>query len=232
MLSETQVETIRHRIEVASGSLNDAMFAEYYANPFWEARFGERGRRRTREDNLFHLKYFITALSAGDIAIFADYWKWLRPMLVLRGISTRHVREFIEVTERHLRPMIADFWPEVDPYFEAAYAAMAYEHPACQALNVRAEAIAAAVSRHLLEARPATVWTGCRQDNQYLLSYLMDAAANQAPRLYRDYLTWIGGFLAGRGIDPSDLSLNLEFLRAEIAQTLPPQPAAVFLEML
>lgn len=230
MLSEAQVQIISQRIEVARGALNEAMLAEHYRNPFWEARYGESGRQRTREDQLFQFKYLFTALSAGDPSIFTDYWKWLRPVLVLRGMCTRHAHDTITLTERHLRPVIADFWAEVAHYFSAAYAALAYDHPACQALNRVEEQTAAAVCARLRTERPGCTWVRCQADTLYFLSYLQDAAANQNPLLFREHIHWMRGFLVNQGLDPADLELALTLLRAEITAALPEQ-AGVFLEM-
>jgi hypothetical protein len=54
-------------------------------------RYGERGRRLTAEDNLWHLNFLDAAMSLGDPSLFDRYADWLVAFLVARGLVPRHV---------------------------------------------------------------------------------------------------------------------------------------------
>lgn len=71
-----------------------------YADPFWMARFGERGRRHAEQDSEYHVKYVLSALHAGDDGVFASYARWLRGVLTSRGMCSWHLTEsFRQLTE-------------------------------------------------------------------------------------------------------------------------------------
>jgi hypothetical protein len=52
-----------------------------YTNPFWEERFGERGRQFARADNHHHLSYLALALRVGSPEPLARYARWLQEVL-------------------------------------------------------------------------------------------------------------------------------------------------------
>jgi hypothetical protein len=82
------------RALVAAGPrLNERVLKEMYADPFWEARFGARGRAHARADGDFHIRYIVAALESNDPGSFATYARWLRDLLVARGMCTRHIGE-------------------------------------------------------------------------------------------------------------------------------------------
>lgn len=63
----------------------------YETWPELDARFGERGRQHTAEDNFWHLEHLDAAVAAGDPRIFADYADWLAALLEARGIGREQV---------------------------------------------------------------------------------------------------------------------------------------------
>lgn len=67
----------------------------------------------------------------------------------------------------------------------------------------------------------------CRQDAAYHLAYLSQAIRCARPRLFADYVAWAKVMLAGRGVPPEDLALNLECLRQAIEQNLSAEATAV-----
>lgn len=81
---------------VAGPRLNERVLKEMYADPFWEARFGARGRHHASADGDFHIRYIVAALENNDPASFATYARWLRDLLVARGMCTWHLTETLE----------------------------------------------------------------------------------------------------------------------------------------
>ena len=69
----------------ASVARIDAAFPELIA------RYGDRGRQFTAEDNLWHLNYLDLALALRDPSRFAKYADWLADFLLPRGLEYRHI---------------------------------------------------------------------------------------------------------------------------------------------
>src|SRR5690606_8457401 len=69
--------------------VTDAM----YADPFWTARFGARGRMHAEEDAAYHVEYLVQALVARDAEVMRRYARWLQAVLTTRGMCTRHLDE-------------------------------------------------------------------------------------------------------------------------------------------
>ncbi|MFP7495102.1 hypothetical protein SFC66_15100 [Terribacillus saccharophilus] len=59
------------------------------AYPSLYERYGENGKKRTREDNQHHLDYLQTAYDADDSQLFVDYTLWLHELLSSRGMNER-----------------------------------------------------------------------------------------------------------------------------------------------
>src|SRR5215210_6726079 len=59
--------------------------------PDLAARYGERGRQLTAEDNLWHLNFLDAAVALGDDAHFERYADWLVRFLGPRGLDPHHV---------------------------------------------------------------------------------------------------------------------------------------------
>lgn len=67
-----------------------------YRDPFWMERFGQRGRDNADNDGDFHIKYLTSALELEDPTLFVTYGRWLRDLLVARGMCSQHVAENFE----------------------------------------------------------------------------------------------------------------------------------------
>ncbi|HKP13802.1 MAG TPA: cobalamin-dependent protein [Blastocatellia bacterium] len=67
----------------------------------------------------------------------------------------------------------------------------------------------------------------CVQDALFHLSYLSQSVAAERPALFADYVAWAKVMLAGRGIPPEDLAVNLACMRAALEQELPAEMAAL-----
>jgi len=67
------------------------------ADPFWAARFGARGDHHTRQDGDFHVGYLVQALRLESPGLLENYARWLRGVLVPRGMCSHHLREHFRV---------------------------------------------------------------------------------------------------------------------------------------
>jgi hypothetical protein len=63
----------------------------YQAYPELAERYGERGRRLTAEDNLWHLTFLDAAVAMDDPGRFHRYADWLVRFLGPRGLTSDHV---------------------------------------------------------------------------------------------------------------------------------------------
>jgi hypothetical protein len=226
-------------IENVRAVLVDGVLADMYPNPFWDDRYGPRGRRLCQEDNHHHLNYLIAAIRTGASDAMTHYYKWLQTLLVSRGMSTYHIRQNMERMEARLRALLPEAWPAIEPYHHSGYRGLAYEQPACQALAAHAAQIAEATTARMYAANP--VWEQqfgargralCLEDNLYHLSYLQDTIGVDTPNHFRDYHDWLAGFLGRRGFDAEHLRADLRMLADELARALPADHARPFLAIL
>lgn len=72
--------------EALLDNIVEEIFAAY---PSLYERYGENGKKRTREDNQHHLDYLQTAYEAGEPKLFVDYTIWLHELLSARGMNER-----------------------------------------------------------------------------------------------------------------------------------------------
>ena len=84
---------LREALKARARELSQQVLDRMYENPFWMERYGERGRRFANEDSLHHIDYLDQALAAGDAGVFTRYARWLRSVLVSRGMCTEHLAE-------------------------------------------------------------------------------------------------------------------------------------------
>lgn len=63
----------------------------YVKYPELDEKFGERGRQKCYEDNVYHFQYLETSAGLGSAKVFTDYALWLNSVLVSRGMSTDHL---------------------------------------------------------------------------------------------------------------------------------------------
>ncbi|MDQ2999373.1 MAG: hypothetical protein M3R61_20255 [Chloroflexota bacterium] len=238
-MSPNHDEEICAAIEAVRDRLVDAVLANMYPNPFWDDRYGARGRALCQEDNHHHLNYLIAAIRTHSPDSMAAYYKWLQILLVSRGMCTYHIRQNMERMEDHLRALLPAAWPAIKPYHQAGYAGLAYAQPACQALAAHAAQIAEATTAQMYATNP--FWEQqfgprgralCREDNLYHLAYLQDAVGVNAPDRFGSYLDWLTGFLGRRGLAADHLHADLQILADELARALPVVHAQPFLTLL
>ena len=201
------------RLQTQSVPLARRAIAEMYQNPFWQDRFGTRGRELTEQDGALHLSYLLQALAASDPSVLTSYARSLQTQLVSRGMCSRHISEHFERLER----AIADLVPESDPAGEllrAARQALTYDEGLGRELQLLSDPLAektldalesrqpswfSAASSYvsmasfesILQAERAR-WKG---DLLELISYLADALRADRLELFSAHVVYSSWFL-------------------------------------
>lgn len=184
------------RLRSEGPDLSRAVLEAMYRDPFWTARFGDRGRRFADEDSDYHLRYLTRAVIAGDAKVMARYAVWLREVLATRGMCTRHLAEnFLRLEEA----LLARGWPDAPlaaGYLEQACLALRYDHgPAAEVQALES----AAISQGEYAEDPAV-----------FLSYLADALALGNPATFIAHVKWTADWFASRGRQPAEVRARLE----------------------
>jgi hypothetical protein len=205
------------RIEAAADRLAARSLDAMYAEPFWQERFGDRGRAFADEDARHHLRYLVEALRAGTDEPLRRYAVWLRSVLVPRGMCTEHLRDNFAHLRRALGEL-EDAGP-AQAYLEAAEDALDYDpgsaagalQAAAGALRGRALAIEQAGAGERLLAR-------LHVDARWLMAFLVDAVATGAPAVLANHLRWAAEALGRQGIRPELLETELRALETALAE--------------
>jgi hypothetical protein len=182
------------RLRAAAAELNLAAVDEEYRDPFWWDRYGERGRRFAVEDGMHHFNYVAEAVAAASPALIVKYARWLRSVLVARGMCSEHLAEGLRIRGR----LVGERWQDAAPAvaaFAAAEAALRYTEGAAAALAQveLAGAAAAVASRCGVSVEAAT------HDLRALSSYTGDALAAEDAEILLAHVQWRSGFDRRRG---------------------------------
>jgi hypothetical protein len=214
--SSAQRAALAARIEARADALAARTLARMYENPFWEARFGERGRRFAAEDQHHHLQHLGVALRLGGAETMAGYARWVQVVLTSRGMCSRHLAEnFARLGEAVAAEGIAEAGPAL-AYLGAAKDALTYDGGPARAVQEATPRVVDDVVSGL-DAQDPGWWVRwgeagrarCRDDLSYHLSYLADALALGRPDVFSGYVGWVAGFLAGLGVPRSHLADTL-----------------------
>lgn len=213
--SPSGVDALLTALDDSGASVATYATDRMYADPFWTARFGARGRVRSDEDARYHLQYLKTAVQGADPKLFEHYACWLRDVLVPRGMCSRHLAQHLgfmrEAIALRIGPMAA---PAVG-ILHRGELSLAYAAGPQAALGKLAAAIVVRVVTAIKDARPE--WQAhfeergaVRLDEHVLLllSYLADSVAASRPDLFEGYSTFMGTFLEAR-MWPSELWTDL-----------------------
>ncbi len=199
-----------------SARVNAAAIARMYENPFWEARYGERGHKYTEEDGRHHLSYLAEALMENDVAVLTRYAAWLQSVLTARGMCTRHLAEnFLRLAELLAKEPI----PKIEQ-------AVSYLREAARALEVSTPALAALSPLAARAASAAARSPELADEARTLFSYLADAVSAHRPELFAAHVRWNQGFLIARGHAPGVQEALLAGL-GEALTIAPELPAAL-----
>ena len=192
-----------------------AAVAGMYTNPFWDARFGDRGRRAALEDQRHHLEHLVLALNADHPETLREYAQWLQVVLTSRGMCSRHLADNFILLGNLIDPAGSSGMSPARHYLETAVAALVYREGSAGALHAAAEALGGRAATGLFETQIPTPSVleddeaQVRDDLSYHLSYLADALALGRPELAA-HLLWTDQFFTSLG-KPEDL-LHQELL--------------------
>lgn len=186
-------------LEAQARALTVRVVSELYRDPFWDARFGERGRRFSEEDGQYHVSYLVQALVAQDPQVLARYGCWLRSVLTTRGMCTRHLSENFERLALAVRELSVDAQPAV-AYLHAARDALHAELGSARPLAEASDRLTPQVCSWLSRAGLAPEQAGLReqlpQRISSLLSYLADALALGHAQQLLAHVRWLDSWLA------------------------------------
>lgn len=182
-----------------------------YEDPFWMARFGERGRRHAEQDSEFHVKYIVAALRAEDAAVFENYARWLRGVLAARGMCSWHLAESfrqlaLAVGEEHVtnpEPALA--------LLSSGTAALAYTTGDAASLAARGS--------ELLLIREELAHGDYRLDE--LWSFLLDALDRADVSEFRAHVDFLRSTLAAEDAERERLERTLRELQRRSVMLAP-----------
>ena len=216
------MSAIVDHIALEGRAISQAVLAEQYRDPFWGARFGDKGRRHANEDSDFHLQYLTRALVTRDTAVLVRYARWLREVLNSRGMCSRHLAENFRLLAEGIE---AKRWPEGElaaGYVREARAALAYEEGDAAAVERAHEALLKAALHDAGAAR--------REPLCNLLSYLADALALGSPDTLVAHVRWTSAWLRQSGGDATSLALDLHALARALRATGAPSRACEYVD--
>ena len=237
------MSTLLERLEAAALELARRSIAEMYDNPFWQERFGARGREMAERDGQHHVSYLIQALAARDASVITGYARWLQTLLVSRGMSSRHIAENFERLARAIRKDIAEPEPALDLLAEATQA-LVYDSGPARELQKLAAPLARAVVDEL--ERSHTAWFAAassyasmaslesieqaeraRFEGELLdfIAYLADALHAARPELFVRHALWTSAYQVRRRAPQARVEQTLLALRDTLAA--PPKHLSV-----
>lgn len=237
MLSRERRDEIISSIEQAREMIVERLVDEMYKNPFWEERYGKLGKAHARQDVNYHLDNLTVAIRVEMLSSPVNYYRYLRNILVHRGISTYHIRQTLDLLCSLLKGTLPDEWPEIEPYLKAGYEGLACEHPACLKLSNQREEIAQAVVQRLSappeEISTKTGWLQARfQEILLHLSYLQDAVDKDSPEIFENHARWSSDYYPSKGVRLEIIFEEWKRLSEEIQFHLDPQEARPFQDLL
>ncbi|MCP3099179.1 hypothetical protein LZ198_09890 [Myxococcus sp. K15C18031901] len=194
------METPAHQVDARADALARASMEAMYQDPFWEARYGaERARRFGDEDARFHVRYLVQSLEEHQPSVMEGYARWLRTLLVSRGMCTLHLDTNFAGLASALE---AEGWgPDTEPqaHVRAAREALRYPEGPARRLQDAARALAQATTARLALYLTPEDKPRLEDELRLQLSYLADALAEQKPELMADHVRWYVGFWPRRG---------------------------------
>jgi hypothetical protein len=183
---------------------NDAM----YQDPFWDARFGARGRAFAQQDGLHHIDYLVQALHFGSVEIIEDYARWLRTVLTTRGMCSLHIHDTYECLAEAIQALVPDPEPALS-YLAAAQRALRYDTDPAREVQANTTSLAASAVEHLLSEQPSLqeslgpdAASRIDRDATVLLSYLVDCLALERPEVFSEHTRWAATFWDNQGFPP------------------------------
>ena len=237
------MSTLIERLESSAAELARRSIAEMYDNPFWQERFGARGREHAERDGAYHMSYLIQALAARDASVLTHYARWLQTLLVSRGMSSRHIAENFERLARAIRKEVAEPEPALE-LLAAAIGALVYDGGPARELQKLSAPLARVVVDEL--ERSHTAWFAAASSYPSLASlesieqaerarfegevldfiaYLADALNAARPELFVRHALWTSAYQVRRRAPQTRVEQTLLTLRGCLAA--PPEGLSV-----
>jgi len=199
-------EALLAELETRASELSARVIEDMYRDPFWLARFGERGRKFAHEDGRHHLSYLAQALVANDPTVLVEYVRWLRPVLTSRGMCSLHLDENLERLARAIEAEVTNAEPAL-AFLEQAREGLRYASGTegeLEAVKARLVAAAAAEVAGAGSARASTAHAIA-----HIFSYLRDAAALGRTELLVEYVAFADELAQVHGRTPGDVGRAL-----------------------
>ena len=221
-------------ISTEGPKLSQRVLERQYLDPFWNERFGERGRGHADEDSDFHLKYLRRAIAANDPAVMVRYAQWLREVLATRGMCTRHLAENFHLLAAEIEAQRWEQGGQAVAYLRVAETALEYPSGAARALQQGEASLASEIERRFRESHPeapprlARKTSDFRDDIANLLSYVADALAFGSPTTLAAHAGWLQEHLVRHGLGPGQLDALLETFEEVLAKRVETSEGAAF----
>lgn len=188
----------------AGPAISARVIEQMYEHPFWIERFGGRGQRHAGRDGDFHIQYLCEAVASGDDGVFVRYARWLREVLVTRGMCSRHLADNFRLLAEAID---REPWPGREravAILRAGAAALAYDHGVPGVVDRARPALVALAT--------ASMPTADVHDLDHFLSYLSDAVALDRPELFEKHVAFMVGFYIRRGRPATHVAESLSAL--------------------
>jgi len=96
----TACEWLNTNVEPIAQAITARTFGEH---PDLQQKYGERGRRKCKEDTVYHLHYLSEAIATNRKQMFVDYVGWAKTMLYSRGIDPASLGDNLDSMAHVLR---------------------------------------------------------------------------------------------------------------------------------
>lgn len=186
------------------------------SDAFWEQRYAARARRFANEDGAFHVRYLADAIRASSPTVMEQYARWLRDLLVPRGMCMLHLAEHLD----HISHAVVDCAGEGQEgdYISRAIDALLYDDGAQRAIQDATETIATAI-----QGPTHGVVRHSAFETRYLCHYAADALQRGTPELLAHHLVWSRSVLTESRVEPAAYEQWVAMVRDALqAQGLPP----------
>lgn len=183
---------------------------------FWEQRYAERAKRFATEDAAFHVRYLADAVRASSATVMEQYARWLRDLLVPRGMCTLHLVEHLDHIGRAVVDCVGD-GRERD-YIQHGLEALKYD----SAVPRTIQDVAGALAVEIVGPAPSGVERHSAFETTYLCHYAADALQRGTPELLLQHVDWSRKAAPASGIDSHAFESWFTSVRSALrAQGLP-----------
>lgn len=95
---------------------------QYQLQPELRSRYGEDGREKCIQDTEYHLSYLAVAVQFASPSLFAEYFAWVKPVMVAYGVNLEDVdRNLVCLRDVLQKRLSSEGWQVTSPYIEGAF---------------------------------------------------------------------------------------------------------------